>query len=70
MVKKEKGSVALIVSYTVVFILIVLSASLALVSLKRKSQLQETKILQNVYDGDMDKIYDEQILKRDLSSNS
>ena len=64
MIKNEKGSVTLIVAVTILFIIIVLSSSLMLVSIKRKSQLQETKILQEIYGGDnLDEIYQEQVEK-------
>ena len=66
----EKGSVVLIVSITVIFILIVLSVSLTTVSLKRKTQLMDSKKLQEVYDVDMDKIYDELILKKEYSQGT
>ena len=57
--KKEKGSITLIVMVTVLFILILLSTSLIFVSSKRKSQLQESMILQDIYQGDgMAKAYE------------
>ncbi len=63
MIKNEKGSVTLIVVATVLFILIVLSASLMFVSTKRKAQLQESQILQNVYGGDLYDTYQGQAEK-------
>ncbi len=65
MIKNEKGSVTLIVVVTVLFILLILSASLMFVSTKRQAQLQESMILQNVYGGgDLYDVYDEQVEKR------
>ncbi len=70
MIKNEKGSVTLIVAVTILFIIIVLSSSLMLVSIKRKSQLQETKILQEIYGGDnLDEIYQEQVEKLSHSNS-
>lgn len=63
MLKNEKGSVTLIVLATVLFIFAVLATNLVYVSAKRKSQLEETVILQNVYGLDMKEAYDEQIAK-------
>ena len=64
MKKDEKGSVTLIVLATVLFIFALLTASLVFVSSKRKSQLQETMLLQDIYDSDMSKAYKEQIEKQ------
>ena len=63
MVKSEKGSVTLIVLATILFILAVLAVNLIYVSSKRKSQIQETMILQNVYDTGMEETYNEQVAK-------
>ena len=49
MIKDEKGSVTVIVLATVLFIFIVLGTNLVYISSKRKSQLQETMLLQNIY---------------------
>ncbi len=68
MIKNENGSVTLIVLVTILFILIVLATNLVYISAKRKSQLQESMILQNVYDTGLKKTYDEQIQKRNLES--
>ncbi len=71
MIKSEKGSVTLLVAVTVLLIVIILSSSLMLVSLKRKSQLQESKILQEIYGGDnLDEIYQEQLEKKSYSNLS
>ena len=64
MKKDEKGSVTLIVLATVLFIFALLTTSLVFVSSKRKSQLQETMLLQDIYDSDMSKAYKEQIEKQ------
>jgi surface protein len=63
--KNEKGSVTVITLMTVMFLTIVLASYLTTISLKRKSQLVETKMLQNAYDGDMEAIYNEQVVKTD-----
>ena len=68
MIKNENGSVTLIVLVTILFILIVLATNLVYISAKRKSQLQESMILQNVYDTGLKKTYDQQIQKRNLES--
>lgn len=68
MKSNERGSVSLIVTVTVMFILIILSASLMFVSTKRKAQLQESQILQNVYGGDLYETYTERSQK--LSYNN
>lgn len=70
MIKSEKGSVTLLVGVTVLLIIIILSSSLMLVSLKRKSQLQESKILQEIYGGDnINEIYQEQLEKKNYSNS-
>ncbi len=62
--KREKGSVTLIVLVTVLFILILLSTSLIFISSKRRSQLQESMILQDIYQGEgMAKAYAERLKK-------
>lgn len=63
MEKKERGSVTLVVLTTVIFVLILLSAGLMFVSTKRKAQLQESQILQNVYGGNVEAIYQERVKK-------
>ena len=59
MKKSEKGSTTLITFATVMFILIVVGTILTMVMSKQKSQLVETKRLQEAYDGDMAEIYTE-----------
>ena len=49
MLKSEKGSVTLIVVATILFIFAVLGTNLVYVSSKRKAQLQESMILQDIY---------------------
>ncbi len=67
--KKENGSVILIVLVTVLFIFILLSTSLIFVSSKRKSQLQESMILQDIYQGDgMTKAYANRLRKEGTTS--
>ncbi len=61
---KENGSVTLIVGVTIIFILVTLSISLATVSIKRRSQLMESKKLQEIYGGDIDEVYDELVEKQ------
>ena len=63
MVKSERGSVTLIVLATILFIFVVLATNLVYVSAKRRSQLQETMILQEVYDKGMSQTYYEQVEK-------
>ena len=63
MLKSEKGSVTLIVLATILFIFAVLGTNLVYVSSKRKAQLEETIILQNIYGSDMSAVYNEQIAK-------
>lgn len=71
MIKNEKGSVTLVVAVTVLFLIVILSSSLMLVSIKRKSQLQESKILQEIYGGeDMNTLYQEQLEKLSYSNSS
>lgn len=64
MLKSEKGSVTLIVVATILFIFAVLGTNLVYVSSKRKAQLEETIILQNIYGSDMTEAYNEQIAKQ------
>ena len=67
--KKEKGSVTLIVLVTVLFIFILLSTSLIFVSSKRKSQLQESMILQDIYQGDgMTRAYADRVKKENATN--
>lgn len=62
--KSEKGSVTLIVLVTILFIFILLSTNLIFISSKRKSQLQESMILQDIYQGDgMTRAYSERLKK-------
>ena len=63
MVKSERGSVTLIVLATILFIFAVLATNLIFVSAKRKSQLQETMLLQDAYDTGMSASYYDQIEK-------
>lgn len=51
MIKRERGSAALIVFATVMFILIILSTIMTAVYLKARSQLTELSELANVYSG-------------------
>ena len=69
MKNNQRGSVTLIVAVTILFILIILSASLMFVSIKRKAQLQESQLLQNVYGGNLGEIYQEQIKAKTLSAS-
>lgn len=58
--KNEKGSVSAIVVVTILFILMILGTYLTTISSKRKSQLQETMLLQNAYEVDINSIYQDQ----------
>ena len=63
--KNEKGSITLLVLVTVFFLAVLLSTSLVYVVSKRKSQLEETKILQEVYYGNgMQEAYHERYQKK------
>lgn len=70
MKKNENGSVTAIVVVTILFILMILGTYLTTISSKRKSQLQETKLLQDSYDGDMKNIYEEQLQKKSVVPSS
>ncbi len=61
--RRERGSVTVIVFATITFILITISAILTTVSLKRKAQIKETKMLQDAYGGDMETVYYDQVEK-------
>lgn len=59
MKREEKGSVTMIVLVTVFFIVIILSSFFIYTSSRRRAQLEETQIIANSYDGDMNTIYEE-----------
>lgn len=69
MKKNENGSVTALLVVTILFILVMLGTYLTSISSKRKAQLQETKLLQDAYDGDMKNIYEQQLQKKN-SANS
>ena len=54
----EKGSVTMIVAVTILFIVILLSSFLVYTSARRRAQIEETALISNAYDGDMDAIYE------------
>ena len=56
---KERGSVAVIVTVTILFILIILSSFLVYTSSRRRAQLKETEIISNSYDGKVQEINNE-----------
>ena len=56
---KERGSVAVIVTVTILFILIILSSFIVYTSARRRAQLKETEIISNSYDGKMQEIYND-----------
>ncbi len=70
MKKNENGSATAIVVVTILFILMILGTYLTSITSKRKAQLQETRILQNIYDGDMKNIYEEQLQKKNSTNSS
>ena len=55
--KSEKGSVTLIVSATIMFIIIMLDALYTTAYFKNRSQLSELGELKNAYDGSMKNAY-------------
>lgn len=69
MKKNEKGSVTGITVATILFIMIIMGTYLTTISSKRKAQLQETKLLQEIYGGDINEIYKEQLEKRTLQNS-
>lgn len=56
---KERGSVAVIVTVTILFILILLSSFIVYTSARRRAQLKETEIISNSYNGEMQEIYND-----------
>ena len=69
MIRNEKGSVTLIVAITILFIFAVLGTNLVFISSKRRAQLEETKILQNAYNIDEEKAYEDALKKISLRNN-
>ena len=61
----EKGSVTMIVAVTILFIVILLSSFLVYTSARRRAQIEETALISNAYDGDMDAIYNQKIASED-----
>lgn len=61
----EKGSVTMIVAVTILFIVILLSSFLVYTSARRRAQIEETALISNAYDGDMDTIYNQKIASED-----
>ena len=59
MKREQKGSVTMIVLVTLFFIVIILSSFFIYTSSRRRAQLEETQIIANSYDGDMNTIYEE-----------
>ena len=55
----EKGSATMIVIFVIFFIVIILSTFLVYVTSKRNNQLKETEKLSEIYNGDMQEIYEE-----------
>ena len=55
----EKGSATMIVIFVIFFIVIILSTFLVYVTSKRNNQLRETEKLSEIYNGDMQEIYEE-----------
>ncbi len=68
--RNENGSASAIVVVTILFILMILGTYLTTISSKRKSQLQETALLQKTYGGDMKNIYEEQLQKKNIVASS
>ena len=65
MQNKERGSVAIIVTVTILFIIILLSSFLIYTSSRRRAQLEETEKISNSYDGDLEEVYNN-LEERDL----
>lgn len=65
MQNKERGSVAIIVTVTILFIIIILSSFLVYTSSRRRAQLEETEKISNSYDGDLEEVYNN-LEERDL----
>ena len=61
----EKGSVTMIVAVTILFIVILLSSFLVYTSARRRAQIEETALISNAYNGDMDAIYNQKIASED-----
>ena len=61
----EKGSVTMIVAVTILFIVILLSSFLVYTSARRRAQIEETALISNAYDGDMDAIYNQKVASED-----
>ena len=59
MKQSEKGSVTMVVAVTIFFIVILLSSFFIYTTSRRRAQLEETERISNVYDGDMESIYEE-----------
>ena len=55
----EKGSATMMVIFVIFFIVIILSTFLVYVTSKRNNQLKETEKLSEIYNGDMQEIYEE-----------
>ena len=55
----EKGSATMIVIFVIFFIVIILSTFLVYVTSKRNNQLKETEKLSEIYNGDIQEIYEE-----------
>lgn len=60
---KERGSVAVIVTITILFIIILLSSFLIYTSARRRAQLEETQKISNSYDGNLEEVYNEKLSK-------
>lgn len=59
--KNEKGSVTLIVGFTLIFIFLMLDALYTTAYFKNRSQLVELSELRNAYDGDMRNAYKQRV---------
>ena len=57
--KLEKGTATMIVIFVILFIVIILSTFLVYVTSKRNNQLRETEKLSEIYNGDIQEIYEE-----------
>lgn len=68
--KKEKGSITMIVGATLFFIFIILDMVFTTAYIKNRSQIAEFAELQNAYDGDMKEIYLERITDEVYNNNT
>lgn len=57
--KYEKGSTTMIVTFVILFIVILLSTFLVYITARRKNQIQDLERLDKTYNGDLQEVYEE-----------